>query len=107
VRHGVKAYSREVVALGRLVLTSRFLHLLPNRFLRFGRKGPQHRRGGRGRLGQIASVGILIGERPTEGNLLYLGLGKPGTQNELADAPRVGHGEGAGRLGIGGQDMPL
>ena len=36
VRHGVKAYGREVVSLAGLVRPCRFVHLLPNLILRFG-----------------------------------------------------------------------
>src|SRR5918994_7858204 len=107
VRHGVKAYGREVVSLARSVLPSRFVHLLPNRVQHFVRKGPQDGRGGRRRLGDITPVGILLGERPAKGNLLYLGFGEAGTHHQLSDAPRIGHGEGAWGLRFGRRNMSL
>src|SRR5918997_5477453 len=107
VRHGVKAYGREVVSLARSVRPSRFVHLLPNRVLHFRRKGPQDGRGRRRRLGDITPVGILLSEWPAKGNLLYLGFGEAGSNHQLSDASRIGHGEGAGRLRVGWWNMSL
>ena len=107
VRHGVKAYGREVVSLARSVWSSRFLDLLPNFVLHVGRKGPQDGRGGCGRLAQIAPVSILVGEWPAKGNVLYLGFGEACTHHQLSDAPRIGHGEGAWRLRVGWWNMSL
>src|ERR671921_2173210 len=107
VRHGVKTCGREVVSFARSVRPSRFVHLLTNRVLHFGRKRPKDGRGGRRRLGDITPVGILLGEWPAKGNLLYLGFGEAGSNHQLSDASRIGHGEGAGRLRVGWWNMSL
>src|SRR5215218_475059 len=44
---------------------------------------------------------------PAKGNLLYLGFGEAGPHHQLSDAPRIGHGEGAGRLRVGRRNMSL
>src|SRR5918997_4149774 len=107
VSQHVQAGGREIVSLPRSVRPSRFVHLLPNRVLHFGRKGAQDGRGRRRRLGDIAPVGILVGERPAKGNLLYLGFGEAGPNHQLSDAPRIGHGEGAWGLRLGRRNMSL
>src|SRR5215212_1896986 len=107
VRHGVKAYGREVVSFARSVRPSQFVNLLTNLVLHFGRKDPQDGRGGGRRIGDITPVGIPVGEWPAKGNLLYLGLCEAGTHHQLSDVPRIGHGEGAGRIRVRRRNMSL
>src|SRR5215208_1357683 len=107
VRHGVEACGREVVSLARPVRPSRFVHLLSYLRLLLRRKRPKDGRGGRRRLGDITPVGIPVGESPAKSNLLYFGFSEAGPHHELSDAPRIGHGEGVGCLGVRRRNMPL
>jgi hypothetical protein len=89
VRHDVQAHGREVVSLAGMERQSRFVHLLPDCLLCRGGEGPQYGRRGRRRLGEVAPVGLLVGERPAEGDLLDLGLGETNPYDELQDAPQA------------------
>src|SRR3712207_8739241 len=58
-------------------------------------------RQGRRRLGEEAQVVVLIDKGAPKRDLFDLGLGEAGPHDELPDTPRIGHGEGAGGLGVG------
>jgi hypothetical protein len=62
VGHNVQAQSGKVVSLARMERPSRFVHLLPEFVLLFGRKGAQYGRGSRRRLDEKASVSVIISD---------------------------------------------